>query len=114
MNEKNLLKVALTCSIIGVFIIFIFADRLEPSLMGIAEVSESLLDQSVKIQGEIVSVRVTSSVSMFDVKDGSGSIKVVAFDEGSGFSKGQLVEVLGVVKEYKGILEIEAKKISSI
>lgn len=113
MNEKNLLKVALICSIIGIFIIFIFADRLEPSLISISEVSESLVDQSVKIQGKVVSVRNTPTVSIFDVKDDSGSIKVIIF-ENSAFSKGQAVEILGAVKEYKGSLEIEAKKISSI
>ncbi len=115
MNEKNLLKVALICSIIGIFIIFIFADRLEPSLMNISDISDSMIDQSVKIQGEIVSVKSTPSVLIFDVKDDSGSIKIIAFDdEDSEFSNGQLIEVLGDVKDYKGMLEIEAKKINFV
>ena len=115
MDERNLLKVALICSIIGVFIIFIFADRLEPSLMNISDISDSMIDQSVKIQGEIVAVRNTPSVSILDVEDDGGSIKVVAFDdENSGLSKGQFVEVFGDIQDYEGLLEIEAKKIKII
>ena len=115
MEEKNLLKVALICSIIGIFIIFIFANRLEPSLISISDVSESLIDQSVKIQGAIDSIRVTPSIIILNVKDDSGSIKVVAFSQdNSELVKDQLVEILGDVTEYKGILEIEAKKISSV
>lgn len=112
MDEKTLLKIALTCSIVGIFIVFIFADKLEPSLVNISDVSESFIDQDVKIRGTIVSSRITPSVLMFDVKDETGTIKVVAFDkEDFESGEGQLVEVLGNVKEYKGVLEIEAKKV---
>lgn len=112
MDEKTLLKAALVCSIVGIFIIFIFADKLEPSLVNISDVSESFIDQDVKIRGTIVSSRITSSVLMFDIKDETGAIKVVAFDK-EDFESGesQIVEVLGKVTEYKGVLEIEAKKI---
>lgn len=115
MDEKNLLKVALICSIIGIFIIFIFADNLEPSLINISEISSSLIDQSVTVQGKIVSIKSSPSILIFDVKDDTGSIKVVAFDEkNSDLNKDQLVEILGIVKEYKGFLEIEARKIKAV
>lgn len=112
MDEKTLLKIALICSIVGVFIIFIFADRLEPSLISISSISHSLVDKDVKIRGTISSFKMTPSVLMLDIKDETGVIKVVAFDkEDFKADEGQLVEVLGRVKEYKGVLEIESKKI---
>ena len=115
MNEKNLLKVALICSVIGIFIIFIFADRLEPSIIKISDISDSMIDQSVKIQGKIVSLRNSPSVSILDIDDGSGSIKVVAFDdEYSSLANGYSIEVFGEIKDYKGTLEIEAKRITEI
>lgn len=115
MEEKTLLKVALICSVIGIFIILIFADRLELSPMGISGISESLVDQSVKIQGKISAVRNTPSVLTLDIKDDSGSIKVVVFnDQDSELSEGDLVEVTGKVKEYKGSIEIEANKVVMI
>lgn len=115
MDEKNLLKVALICSVIGIFIIFLFADRLEPSLISISDISDSLLDRDVRIQGKISSIKESSSVLILEVKDDSSAIKVVAFDNDySNFKKNQSVEILGVVKEYKGVLEIESKQIISI
>lgn len=112
MEEKTLLKIALICSIIGILIIFIFADRLEPSLINISDISKSFIDQEVKIQGVIISSRVTSSTVMLDVKDDTGIIKIILFDDESfDADKGQIVKVLGSVKEYNGVLEIESKKI---
>ena len=112
MEEKTLLKIALVCSIVGVFIIFIFADRLEPSLVNISSISQSLIDKDVKIRGTVSSFRITSSVLMLDVRDETGSIKVVAFDkEDFEADKGQAVEIMGKVKGYQGSLEIEAKNI---
>ncbi len=113
MDEKTLLKVALVCSIVGVFIIFIFANRLEPSLVNISGISKSFAEQDVKVRGTVVSSKITSSVLMFDLQDETGKIKVVAFDKDD-FKAGndQRIEVLGRVKEYKGVLEIEAKKIT--
>lgn len=112
MEEKTLLKIALICSIVGVFIIFIFADRLEPSLVSISGISQSFVDKDVKIQGTVSSFRVTSSVLMLDVRDETGSIKVVAFDkEDFKADKNQAVEIIGKVKEYNNVLEIEAKNI---
>ncbi len=112
MEEKTLLKIALVCSIVGVFIIFIFADRLEPSLINISGISQSLIDKDVKIQGVVSSFRITSSVLMLDVRDETGTIKVVAFDkEDFEADKSQVIEVIGTVKKYNGVLEIEAKNI---
>jgi len=112
MEEKTLLKIALICSIVGIFIIFIFANKLEPSLTSISSISNSLVDKDVKIQGTVSSFKITSSVLMLDLHDDTGTIKVVAFDkEDFEASKDQEVEVIGKVKEYNSILEIEAKKI---
>ena len=115
MHENNLLKVALMCSIVGIFVIFIFADRLEPSLISISDVSDSFIDQSVKIRGKIDSIKDGSSILILNVKDDTGSIKVVMFDgEGFELKKGEMVEVLGEVKEYRGGFEVEAKRVISV
>lgn len=112
MDEKTLLKIALSSSIIGLFIIFIFAEKLEPELIGISSISDSLVEQDVKIQGTVSSVKVTGSVLMIGVKDETGSIKVVMFDQGDlELRENNEVEILGNVKEYKGTLEIEAKNV---
>lgn len=115
MKEKTLLKIALICSIVGIFIVLVFADRLEPPLVKVSDISDSLLENDVKISGEIVSIKISPSVTILDVKDSSGSIKVVAFDSSDlNLGKGGFVEVTGKVTEYKGSLELEAKSIKLV
>ncbi|MDP2908817.1 MAG: OB-fold nucleic acid binding domain-containing protein [Nanoarchaeota archaeon] len=115
MEEKTLLKIALICSIVGIFIVLIFADRLEPPLVKVSDISSSLVEKDVRISGEIVSVRSASSATIFDVKEDGSVVKVVAFDnKGVILGKGSLVEVTGKVTEYKGSLELEAKSIRLI
>ena len=115
MDEKNLLKVALICSIIGIIITFVFADKLEPAIMKISDVSSSLIEKNVKVQGTITSIKDSSGVLILDISDDSGSVKVVGFDsKGVILDKGDMIEVSGQVTEYKGSLEIDAKKIISI
>lgn len=112
MEEKTLLKIALVCSIFGILIVFIFADKLEPPLVNISDISKSYIDRDVKIHGNIISSKVTSSVIILDVKDDTGIIKVVAFDkEEFEADKNQEAEIFGSVKDYNGVLEIESKKI---
>ena len=101
------------CSVICIFIVFIFADRLEPPMIDISNISSSFIDKSVKVQGKIIAIKKTPSVLILDIQDDTGSIKVIGFnDEESELNKGQLVEIFGNVMEYKGLLEIEAKKIN--
>ena len=115
MDEKNLLKVALICGLIGIFIILILSNNLEPSSTKISDISSSFVDQTVKIQGELSSIKITSSVVMLDIKDDTGVIKVVSFDQDIlDLNKGETVEIIGDVTEYKGVLEIEAKSIKSV
>ena len=115
MHENNLLKVALICSIIGIFIIFIFADKLEPSLINISDISYSFIDKGVKVKGYIKSVRQAESVAILDIQDDTGSIKAVVFNEDNfELKKGESVEVLGKVIEFKGSFEIEVNRIISI
>ena len=111
MNDRTLLKISLACSVVGIFIVLIFADKLEPPLMDITNISNSLVDQDVKIRGTVSSSRMASSAIMLEVQDETGKIKVVVFDTDLNVDKGQMVEILGKVQEYKGILELESEKI---
>jgi len=113
MKEKTLLRIALGCSIVGIFIIFIFADKLEPEITDISEITSSSVGQTVKIGGEISSIRKTSSVVILDVKDETGSINIVIFDDGYfELKKDDSVGIIGKVAEYKGKLQIESEKIT--
>ncbi len=111
MKEKTLLKMALICSIVGIFALFLFAEKLEPKLIQISEISYLSIDKNIKIQGEIIKFKKTKSTNILQIKDQSGSINVILFENLNNLEKGKTIEIIGKVSEYKDELQIEAKKV---
>lgn len=84
------------------------------------KVSELKQGQMGKITGMVNSVYVSKGGHIFlKVADTSGEVSVVVFndsniDEAYDIEVGDQVSVLGIVKEYKGSLEIIANKIKKV
>lgn len=114
MNEKNLFKISLLCSLIGILIILIISERLETPAIKISEINSELLEKQVKISGNITNILQYPGIFIISVKDSTGEIKVVTFEENIQLEKGLAVEIEGIIKKYKGSLEIEAKQIRSL
>lgn len=109
MKEKNLLKIALVTSLIGIFIILIVTEKADLFGYSIAKIDKSFVDRDVRIEGEIVKIKETPGLLILDVRDETGSIKVVAFkEEKIELKKGNKIEIEGKVREYRNELEIEA------
>jgi RecJ-like exonuclease len=111
MKEKTLLTIAFVVSFIGVLFLFILCSFIEIDLTLISDIDGSFLDKKVRVEGEVKSVKESSSMTMFNVEDKSGEIKVVVFSDEyidlSGF-----VVVEGKIMEYEGEYEINAERIS--
>lgn len=112
MNEKTLTKIALICSLIGILLLLLIAERQDVSASSINKISNQSINQEIKIKGTISTLKETPAVTITQVKDTTGSITVIMFrKENITLQKGDLVEVQGIVKEFKGKLEIEAKRV---
>ena len=112
MQEKALLKIAMVCSLIGIFIILVIVERLEISESNISSINKNDLDEKVKIKGYINFVRETPGLLILNIQDDTGNITAIVFKEDNmNLNKGDLIEIYGLVKEYKGNLEIEADSI---
>lgn len=112
MNEKNLFKIAITCSIIGILILLFITDKIEVKYTSILDINKSLMDKEVKIGGQITNIKETPGLYIVDVRDSTGKITVVIFkEELLNLTKNQLIEVLGTVTTYKNKIEINAKQI---
>lgn len=107
---KTLLKLSLVCSMIGLFLIIFLANHLEPNLINISEIDEKNLEEIVKVQGYIEYIKEYESLTVFSLKDKTGKIDVVFYDDFP-FHKNDKIEIIGKVIEYKGKIEIEANKI---
>jgi len=114
MDEKNLFKIALLCSLIGILIIMLISDSLEVPSLKIHEVSRNVLEKQIKVSGTIKNLKFYSGLIVFDIQDETGKIKVIAYEEEVNFKENLKIELEGIVKEYKNNLEIETKTVRLI
>lgn len=107
---RLLLALSFICSLIGLFLIILLANHLEPTLITIKSIDENNLDNFVKIQGTITEIKETEGLSIFTIKDETKSIKIVSYEKPL-LMRNQEIEVVGKVVEYQGALELEATTI---
>jgi len=107
----SLTKYALITFLIGIIALYFLSQNLEPKLIKISDISEKMMDNYVKIQGNVIKVKNYDTIDSITVNDSTEIIDVIA--PKSNITKGSRIEVIGKVNEYKGVLEIEAEKISS-
>jgi len=112
MEEKNLLRIAIIISLIGVLILIIITEKIDISESNIAQITEKNIDQTVKIKGQITRITKTETIMILNIKDSTGEIKVTAFNpEESNLKTNQIVGINGKVTEYMNQIQIEADKI---
>jgi len=105
---QNQLKILLPVSILGISLLLLLSNILEPKLIAINKINENMLDQNVKIEGTIEKVQNKGSFEIFSLKDSTKSIDVLC--ECNLTLKNNLT-VIGKVQEYKNNLQIQAEKI---
>ncbi|QQG39155.1 MAG: OB-fold nucleic acid binding domain-containing protein [Candidatus Woesearchaeota archaeon] len=111
---NKLLIASLCCSLAGVFIILYIGENYQPGGFYIKEINETFLDKYIKVGGTAEKVFTGKGITIVDLKDSSGWIKVVAFSNMTGIKKGMRLEVVGIVKEYEDELEIIAEEIKVV
>ena len=111
MKTKSLLKLALITALIGTFLVIILANNLEPSITKISAINERMIDEWIKIQGEVVDEMITNNLQILTIKDESASIRCVLREKTNSSFQNHDVMILGKVSEYKKELEIEISKI---
>ena len=112
MKEKDLLKVSLVFSLIGILIIFILTGTLEVERYNIGSLSKENLDDTVKVKGIIENYGETPGLYLINLKDDTGKITVVIFkDEELELQEGLEIEIVGDIVEYEDEIEIIAKEI---
>ncbi len=115
MNEKNLLRMALFCGLVGIFLILFISERMDLSASNIGEITLDKINEKVKIKGEIYSIINTPGLAIIKIRDLTGEITIIAFkEENLELKKGNIIGVQGRVIEYKNKIEIEAEIISLI
>ena len=112
MEDKDLLKITLIVSIIGIFILTLYVESIQTSPIEISKINKDMLDQTVKIKGTITQLTETEGLYILTIKDDESIPVIVIKDEFLQLSKQDFVEIEGKVIEYKNKTEIQAQIIT--
>ena len=110
MKEQSLLKLALVCTILGIFVLLVLSDTVELEETKISD-AKNMENNVVRITGVVEKATSRGDVTIMTVSK-KESIDVVVFDKAD-FQKGDFVDVTGEVQDYNGRKEIVAKEIKS-
>lgn len=107
----NLLKISLIVSIIGIFLLLLLSNFLQPKLININQINDNLLDKEVKVQGQVFnSVIHSSNFQVISIRDKTGRIDIT-INKNTNNLDNKYIEVVGIVKPYKQYLQIQAERI---
>lgn len=105
-------KIALVCSLVGIFLILFIVQKYEVPSFDIEELDKSMLDEMVSVKGNINRLTETPGLYIINLEDSTGEVTVVVFKEDElDLVIGESLKVEGNLIEYKNEVEIIAKEI---
>ena len=116
MKEKTLLKIALSCSVLGLVMLFFVSDSITISNIDISKIEDEEIGRIVKITGMVT--RVTNLEKVMFIEVGQQKIEkvdVVLFkDHDFDLAVGEQIEIIGEIEEYKGEKEVIANRVKVV
>ena len=118
ITDEKLLRIALITALIGIIGLIIFTPSIEVKKVSINDITRSMIDEKVSIQGVITDIVQSSSKTNYflTISDGESQITLIVFEkqvaEISSRNlniedfKNKKVEVVGTITEYKSDLEL--------
>lgn len=118
ITDEKLLRIALVTSLIGIIGLIIFTPSIEVKKVDIKDITRSMIDEKVCVDGVITGVAQSSSKTNYflTVNDGESQIQLIIFEKQVSEIKSKnldiedfknrKVEVTGTITEYKSDLEL--------
>lgn len=114
MHDKEIFKITLTTTILGLIGLIILSGYVNPEELSVNEIDKSKIDNQVKVTGIIENYTITKTGTMIvTLNDGSNVIKVVIFPSTSlntTLYNGMNITVTAKVVEYNGEMELIIEK----
>lgn len=118
ITDEKLLRIALITALIGIIGLILFTPSIEVKEVDIKDITRSMIDEKVSIQGVITDIAQSSSKTNYflTISDGKAKITLIIFEKQvSEITSRNLdiedfennkVEVVGTITEYKNDLEL--------
>ena len=117
MNERNLTKMSIIGISLCLFLLYVISIQNFSLNVKIGDIDKSFIGKSVNVTGEITETYRDKGNMFFDIKDETGKIKVVLWEDTlelleinnvnvGGIKNGEKINIMGSVQLYKGELEI--------
>ena len=118
ITDEKLLRIALITALIGIIGLILFTPSIEVKKVDIKDITRSMIDEKVSIQGVITDIAQSSSKTNYflTISDGKAKITLIIFEKQvSEITSRNLdiedfennkVEVVGTITEYKNNLEL--------
>jgi len=117
MREPTLLKLALTCSIIGVIGLFFLSETISIDETAISKLDGIGQEERVQLTGIVARVATTGNTTFLTIER-KEQANIILFSNGAAIydklRAGENVSVIGKVAKYKGKPEIVADKVIRI
>ena len=119
MNEQHLIRLSIVGTIVGLVMLYFVSINMTSARANIGDITGSFVGNSVTVIGEVNGLyKHKAGHIFFNLKDDTGEIKVVLWDDvvkqlkmnGIDISKvknGDSIEITGEIIIYKGVLELE-------
>ena len=109
MKERTLLKLALTCTILGIIILLVISEISETNFYTLTQINQ--MDKGeVRTDGIVEKVMNKDNLTIISISR-LEYIDAIAFDN-INVTKGSKIEIIGRLEEYQGKKEIIIKEIS--
>lgn len=111
VTEKNLLRLSIIVSLVGLLFLYLYATEI--SLEPITKIDTIPVDSTVTIQGRVSKVSNQDTIAFLEVDNEKiEQTTVILFkDHDVWIHEGDVVEITGTVEEYEGKQEIIGNKV---
>lgn len=112
MKERNLLKISLIFSLVGIFCLYLIAENID---LHYSEIKDLEKDEFVRLKGIVDRVADSEKVAFVELMQPE-SISVVLFKDKEfiDIQEGDYIEVAGKTEEYEGELQIVGNMVEKI
>lgn len=115
---EKLKKIFLLISLIGILLLLFISRNLEPKTINVYEINESLLNQRVKISGQILDSwdYSNNTFHVLKLKENLSIIDVIFNTKSQEFkfNSSKVYTIIGKVQKYNQTIQISADKILSM